>query len=682
MLFTPKQEIVGTNGVTLGAFGIKEVKPTDGDICLKEQFVPRDTAAVQLLIGNYGATDTDVSVKILDGTKTVSTGNSTIVDQHELTVVPVSPPGSDINDAEVCISATTMVAIAGNPTGGEDNGQVYIGGKKPNKTIHIDYIGTDERTLISALPTIFERAALWAPGWVGAWTFWLFLVLLPLAACLACWQLVRLLRGDESPDSRKWLWLAIGIAFINAFAWSIFSPQFMGPDEVGHYAYAETLVQNHDIPSRDPNKGGYGAYGNHEALAVDTSIRGVLGNLQGKMPWDPNVYADWKAKDAALPDLGKKQGGGWTSAVGYSPFYYIGAAVPYELASGTTIWTQAWVMRLFSVILSLLSVWFCFLFARELLPSVPWAAPAAALVVAFEPMFVHIGGLINNDSMLIMFSSLLFYVLTRILRRGLTWRNAIAASAALALGLLAKPSMLAFFPLAAFVFGFAIVSGRGELALPSWVKRLLAAAAAAVVGLIILLPYYLTLGKNDSSLASSSTIGNGAGTDRFISFIWQWYLPRLPGMPFIESTRGWPAREVFLNGFLANFNSLDTYFGVRWYWPAAVVVLLLLGGAVAWGWRERAQLSRWWPQATLCVVAVTSLCLVINIRSWQQLLYDGGPFAQGRYLLPLVGVFGAFVVAGAQGFKRWGPALVGFTVAGLAVMNLFGYAISLTRFFY
>jgi hypothetical protein len=55
----------------------------------------------------------------------------------------------------------------------------------------------DDRSALDRLPQMFERAALWRPGWVGAWTYWLLLagVALVVPALLA-WTLWRAARDD------------------------------------------------------------------------------------------------------------------------------------------------------------------------------------------------------------------------------------------------------------------------------------------------------------------------------------------------------------------------------------------------------------------------------------------------------------------------------------------------------
>jgi hypothetical protein len=142
-----------------------------------------------------------------------------------------------------------------------------------------------------------------------------------------------------------------------------------------------------------------------------------------------------------------------------------------------------------------------------------------------------------------------------------------------------------------------------------------------------------------------------------------------------------PVFGVFIAGFFARFGWLDIPMNNAWYKLITIVLGLLLAGALAWAWRERARFSKWWAPLAFCVIAVVGNLLVINIRSYQEYVASGLPFAQGRYLLPLLGILGAGVVAGAQGFKRWGPAVAAACVCGLMLLNLFGMTLVLSRFY-
>ncbi len=54
-------------------------------------------------------------------------------------------------------------------------------------------------------------------------------------------------------------------------------------------------------------------------------------------------------------------------------------------------------MRIGSALIGALVVLFTFLLARELAPGRPWLAVLAALLVAYEPMYGFISGIVNND---------------------------------------------------------------------------------------------------------------------------------------------------------------------------------------------------------------------------------------------------------------------------------------------
>lgn len=682
LLLLPAQRVAATNNAAVVDFTLKNHTPQQGEVCVVGQYVPSTTSGVRMVLGTYGAEGV-VRVRILDGERVVSRGESAVSASKERVTVPVRPLERTLHNGRLCIASDTKLAIAGHPDGGKPNGELYVGGKNIGSTIHVDYMHKGRQSLAQMLPTVFARASLWAPGWVGGWTFWIFLFLLPAVAAFGCLRLMRLLRGELDPSGIAWLGLALAIATVNMLAWTVFSPQLMGPDEVSHYAYTETLVNQHKTPSRTIGVGGYGSYGNHEILAVDSAILGILGVRDARMPWSRASYERWRARDAALPDLGAAQGGSWTPAAGYSPLYYLGSVVPYEVASGTTIWTQAWVMRLWSLLLTLGTVAFCFFFARELIPGVSWAAPVAGLAAAFQPMLMHVGSLINNDSLLILVASATLYVLARIVRRGLTLKTSLVGGVLLGLGILAKPTFLGLVPVVAFVYVHAWLSARDNQMIDGRGRRFLTAVAGLVAALVVLAPYYLMNSARDSGLTGTRDvfIESDSSPGGLLSYLWQWYLPKLPGMNPAPTSEGIPVFMVYARGYFAQFNSLDTYFATRWYMPLFALLLALIGGACAWGWRERARIKAWWPGAVLCVLATVSMMLMVNLRSWMQLLYDGTPFAQGRYLLPLIAISSAGIAAGAQGFRRFAPAIAGLAVSLLAVMNLFGYATSLTRFF-
>ncbi len=675
-LSSSANRVVGTNNESIGAFGVED-HPADKPICLQHQYVAAGTGSLRFFIGDYGAGDTVAKVTIYSGEKPVSTGSKAVVDQTKLQYIPVSPVKKSVQDANVCLTANNKIAIAGNPEGGNPNRLAFVDGKPVGGTISVIYYSQQKYSLWQMVPKVFARASIWGPGWLKSWMFYVFALLLPMIAIGACWWLVRLMRAGELTNKR-WIPLVALVVLVNGFTWTVAAPLFQAPDEVGHYAYVESLVLRHALPARGGAASQYGSYGNHQALAVDTATRGIVQNTSAKLPWDKSVYTKWKAQDAALPDLGKRQGGGGTSSSSYSPVYYAPAVVPYLVTQNNSIWTRIWAIRLWSLLLTVGTALFCGLFVRELIPKVSWAAPVAGLIAGFQPMLLDIGTSINNDALMFLCASALLYCFARVMRRGLTTRDAAITGFLMAFSIIVKPTMIGFLPAAGFVGGYALLQLRKEGA------RLRAPIAAAFSTLLIPLGiFYALLGSSDpTSTIGRASVGAPPTVQSFASYIWQWYLPRLPGMhEFAQPIPGLPVFRTFFQGFFANFNSLDTYFHDGVYYVLLAAMLLLGGGLVAWATREWKNRPNWWVPVAFCALCVLGIIVEVHAYSYMAVISLGEPFAQGRYLLPLVGILGAWVVGGSQGFKRWAPTVAVASVAGLAVLNLFSLTLTLGRFY-
>jgi hypothetical protein len=276
--------------------------------------------------------------------------------------------------------------------------------------------------------------------------------------------LIALGAGRVGP--RGALAAAVGIAFVNALIWSLVMPAFNPPDEASHYAYVASLVDLGRRPYTNPALPG-GSFSAQQELAIEYTALGIVQRRQAKPPWTEAAYDEWsnanKTVKQARPYL---IGGGYITTASYSPFYYGLEAGPYAAGQGLDIFGQLWLMRLLSALLAAATAGCVLLFAAEMLPTVAWAGLVAGLAVAFEPMFAQIGGAVNNDNLLILLASLELYLLARILNRGLTVANAVAAGTVLGLGILAKPTMYALVPVALAVavtfVGFACVARDGS----------------------------------------------------------------------------------------------------------------------------------------------------------------------------------------------------------------------------
>jgi hypothetical protein len=97
--------------------------------------------------------------------------------------------------------------------------------------------------------------------------------------------------------------------------------------------------------------------------------------------------------------------------------------------------------------------------------------------------------------------------------------------------------------------------------------------------------------------------------------------------------------------------------------------------------RWRALRARW-PEIAVLVTLTVSMLGLLHLASYRALVGGPDPLITGRYVLPLVVVFGltaAFVIGSLR--PRASAVLGGLVLAGLLALNLTGLMLTLARFY-
>ncbi len=461
-------------------------------------------------------------------------------------------------------------------------------------------------------------------------------------------------------------WVCAAIALLNAVTWSLIVPPFEGKDEADHFAYVEQIVENGSLPENGQQNGNY-----------STQENLVLGGLRaGEVLHSPqSTSISSEAEQRALIEAdhagASRRGSGEAGiATAEPPLYYTIQAIPYLLARGNIL-VELQLMRLLGALFGAMTALFAFLFLREILPRSPWAATVGALAVALQPLLGFMSGSVNPDSMLIAVSAAVFYCLARAFRRGLTRRLAIVLGMFIAVGFLTK---LNFVGLAFGVYAGLVVlavreaRARGRVALR--LPLLAAVIGASPVALYVLrnvLSNHQTLGiaSNGGSLLAPEELLHT------LSYIWQFYLPRLPGMThYFEGLATY--KDIWFDRSVGFYGWMDTMFPT---WvdnvallPAALVAALFVRGVVV----RRNALRRRLPELAVYIAIVLGLLVLIGADSYDSdALHHSPAFGEPRYLLPLLPLMGAVFTLAVRGAgRRWAP------VAGAALIVLvFGYDI-------
>jgi Predicted membrane protein (DUF2142) len=450
------------------------------------------------------------------------------------------------------------------------------------------------------------------------------------------------------------------IACLNAACWSIVTPPFQVPDEPDHFSYVKQLVDTGTRPTINE-----GAYPTETSVALE-----ALGFYH--MIEQPEDYAISSQAEHAqmLRRIDNTNGASVGSAnagvaTAQPPLYYAIEAVPYALEQHDPIPDRIQLMRLVSALFAGLTALFVFLFVRELLPSEPWAWVVGGVAVAVAPLLGFMSGSINPDSMLYAVSAAIFYCLARAFRRGLSIRMAVTIGAVTAIGLLTKLNFAGLLP--GILIALVILSvrvARGSSRSVGLKRFALSTGIGLSPGVLLLaieaLKNHALLGPfaNVTELAKGSLFGQ-------INYIWQLYLPHLPGT--VNDFPGtFTTRQFWFDGYVGLFGWRDTRFP-SWVYNVALIPTAVLVALCARALYESRSAVRSRVSELVVYVAISiGVMAMVGAASYGAFPGVDAEYFEVRYLFPMLALLGVVLALAARGAgRRWGPA------AGALIVVLF-----------
>jgi hypothetical protein len=459
-------------------------------------------------------------------------------------------------------------------------------------------------------------------------------------------------------------WMCALIALLNATAWSIITPPFQGRDEVDHFAYVEQLAETGTLPKNGHEEGTYSP--------AETEVLEGLHYYEVRFTAPTHTITTEAEQRTLSRDahagaslIGPGEAGVATSQ---PPLYYALQTVPYFLARGNIL-TQLQLMRLFGALLAGISTLLVFAFLRETLPGVRWAASVGALCVALQPLFGFISGSVNPDVLLVTISAAIFLCLARAFRQGLTRRRAVVLGLLVVAGLLTKLNFIGLVPgvlVGLTVLGVREARSRGRAALPA--LAIAAGIAAAPLVLYMLRnallhrPALGTLTGTVDKLTGESLLGE-------FSYVWEMYLPRLPGMAhYFQGIATY--KDIWFDRSVGLYGWMDTMFP-PWVDNVALlpagVLALLCGRELV---RRRAALRARLTELSIYAAITLGVLAMLGLASYtSDAITHKDALGEPRYLLPMLPLLGAVIALAVRGAgRRWAP------VVGAAMVVMFiGY---------
>jgi hypothetical protein len=689
------------------------VATTRGDrrACQKGETLPADISAIRIWI--TGNIKPNVRVQVEAGSRIVTSGYEEGGQLGKVVTVPVAPVPHAVPDASVCFAlgpTVERIHLIGGPSG-------RVGTRGAGAKVVIEYLRPSDSSWWSLARSVVQHMGLGRAleGWSAT------LVPLILMILLVAIVSLMLLRQLGSPNNgARWpasgeraapspvmgggsdsssgsipqrgpirrargalrllpgpAWACACVACLSAVAWSILMPPLEATDEPSHFSYVQVLAETGSLPTTST-----GASSPNELVAMrDLNVYTVHFN-----PAHGTIYTEAQEQrlklDLATPYSRISHDAG--SATSQPPLYYALETVPYKLGSliGDLL-DQLALMRLLSALMAALSACFVYLFLREALPASPWAWTVGGLGTALAPLLGYIGGAVNPDAMLCAVSAALFYTLARAFRRGLSSRRAIAIGAVVAIGFLTKLNFIGLAP--GVLFALVILARRATRASGHLSYRPLGLALAIGLSPVCLYVIVNALSGHPAlGLVTSAikiTKGRHVSLPAELSCIWQYFLPRLPGMhnyfPGVS-----PLRQLWFDRLVGDYGWLDTYFP-NWVYNLALILFgvmaaLSLRGLFA---ARTALRSRAGELISYAAIGVGVLVLV-GADSYLEWPTRVGGYSEPRYLLPLAALFAAAFTLAARGAgRRWGPAVGTLLVLLILAHDIFSQLLVVGRYY-
>jgi len=426
----------------------------------------------------------------------------------------------------------------------------------------------------------------------------------------------------------------LAIVVCVGFAWALVVAPWQTPDELAHFAYAQSLAESHRLAGVAGRPGA-----SSDQNVADTAVgasRGAFFPQASPPDWSRADYEAYLAQVRGSDPPARTDGEGPTSATQNPPLYYLYADIGYLIDHGGTAFGRLYAMRITGVLLLALTTVGAWLLAGEVLGRRRLPQLACASVAGLLPMATFMSTAVNPDALLITLWTFALWLGARVINRRAPVRDAVALCAVTAAAILTKATSYALVApvLLALVIGWLRRPG---------VERRRAAKLLALAGLALVVPVlgWLALAHANGRTAIN-TIGTSPGhpfiITQFLSYVWQFYLPRLPWLTLFRTTPQLPVYDIWLHQGTGEFGWLVVYLP-HWLYPAVAWLV----GAVAIA--AAALLSRLRDPRKLALLGFFALTLVallglLHITEYRVLISGGGQFLQGRYLLPVIGVLG------------------------------------------
>jgi hypothetical protein len=418
------------------------------------------------------------------------------------------------------------------------------------------------------------------------------------------------------------------IFLVLAMAYSLYVPLWEAPDEVGHFGFVSHLVQHRSLPLQ--RVGDFGEAHQpplyYAAVALAT-LPANHADTEGIFNSNPAFIWGGQGQDINISLHGSAE-----------TFPFRGQALAMHLA------------RAASALMGAVTVLFVAAIGWQIFPARKAVGVLSAAFVAFNPQFLFLSSVVNNDTGLVLVTTGGLWQLLRAIKSPAQTRQWLLVGVWIAAALLVKSSGLVLGAVAGLVlFGCALQQR-------SW--RLLLRGAGAMLLVIGLIAGWWFV-------RNQLLYGDPLGWRMYE----QVFAVNLRNPPLAE----WEYRHFFstqFQSFWGVFGWMTLWMPAWYYQGVRVVVLIAAAGVSLFLWQARSRsVTRYQAAALFLLLTAVILQEVYMLTVIQRC---NASCYQGRYLFPIIGPLMLFVTLG---LGAWLPGRLRFVVLGGLVFVLLSVSV-------
>ena len=463
--------------------------------------------------------------------------------------------------------------------------------------------------------------------------------------------------------------IAAGVAL--TLTWISVQPPWIGPDESGHFAYVQRMVEQREVPwfiHGHPESETTGTSSEVGTAVVQMGARAMDGNYAMK---DVTRHPDeviWEEAEAQLPSEAKSNTA-YMATMLNPPLYPLYEAVPYAATSGLDVFSRLYVLRLWNIPLVIAVIVSAWVFTGLIVGERRTLQVLGTAIAMLNAQFVAVSGFVNADALITALYSVAFALMALVLLRGPTRGRVIALVAvAVAAGLTHGRGLPLLLPVA---LTLAIAWWRATR--PHGRRARLGALAAGIAGAAVTALVVVRV--------ATGSLTDFDKTREFLSYLWQFYLPR-PGFMEQVAHSDWGVRDVYIDRFWGTSPQLDAMLAPWLIDLMSTIsqiglVAFLVVLAVRWRTTRRAG-----ALGVVLLITFVGYLLAMHVAGYRSIASGStDTVLTGRYLIPFVVLLGGMVAVGVSWLPRRAlPVVASVLVFGALALHYASFGALMVRF--